>query len=189
MYELIGQLPQHQYVHVDTAFTHRKPEMSSMPAMWFGLVSYSGRAWGCNVLLENGAIYRNLPLHALASTVPALSIPWRPRDAQHWDCYSTAFTTLSYDTLRGLDCLVKTADEMNHGEYVCTIGPIGDAYSAVPSQSKELVIVALKNGRYTIQPTDRVVFHDISFTVPMGNPTFPRGMRRQDETYSSEGLS
>jgi hypothetical protein len=26
-YDLIGQLPHHQYVHVDTAFTHRAPEV------------------------------------------------------------------------------------------------------------------------------------------------------------------
>ena len=64
-------------------------------------------------------------------------------------------------------------------------GPIGDAYSAVPSQSKELVLVALVNGRYTLQPTDRVVFRDMSFTT--GRLEFPRGLKRQDETYSAEG--
>lgn len=183
-YDLIGQLPHHQYVHVDTAFTHREPEVSSIPGIWFGLVSYPGRAWGCNVLLENGAVYRNLPLHALSHTTAGQCVPWGPRDAQHWDCYGPGFTTLCYDTLRGLECLAKTADTTTLGEYVCTVAPIGDAYSAVPSQSKELVLAALENGRYTLQPTDRVVFSDLSFTVGEG---FPRGLKRQDETYSAEG--
>lgn len=187
MYERIGQLPHHQYVHVDTRFTHRLPGAPTIPAMWFGLVSYPGRAWGCNVLLENGAVYRNLPLHALASKPEALSIPWGPRDAQHWDCYGSGFTTLAYDMLLGLDCLAKTDRMAHRGEYLCTIAPIGDAYSAVPSQSKELVVVALENGRYTIQPTDRVVFRDQSFTT--GDLAFPHGLRRQDETYSAEGFS
>ena len=196
-YELIGQLPHHQYVHVLTAFTHKQPETPSIPAIWFGLVSYPGRAWGCNVLLENGAVYRNLPLHALAHTTEGLSVPWGPRDAQHWDCYGSGFTTLRYDTLRGLECSAKTADTTSLGEYICTIAPIGDAYSAVPSQSKELVLIALTNGRYTLQPTDRVVFHDSSFTT--GQPrlarnsamqlAFPRGLKRQDETYSSEDIT
>jgi hypothetical protein len=183
-YELVGQLPHHQYVQVDTAFTHKAPEVSSTPAIWFGLVSYPGRAWGCTVLLESGAVYRNLPLHALAHTQDGLDIPWEAREAQHWDCYGSGFTTLCYDTLRGLECTAKTADVQRQGEYVCTIAPVGDAYSAVPSQSKELVLVALTNGRYTLQPTDRVVFRDMSFTVGDG---FPRGLRRQDETYSAEG--
>ena len=185
MYDLIGQLPHHQYCFVDTSFTHRAPEVSSIPAIWFGLVSYPGRAWGCNLLLESGAVYRNLPLHSLAHKREGLDQPWEAREAQHWDCYGSGFTTLAYDTLRGLECLAKTADTTTRGEYICTIAPVGDAYSAVPSQSKELVLVALNNGRYTLQPTDRVVFRDLSFTV--GDGGFPRGLRRQDETYSAEG--
>ena len=184
-YHLIGQLPHHQYVHVDTAFTHTQPVLPSTPAVWFGLVSYPGRAFGCHVLLENGAVYRSLPLHALAHKVEGLSIPWKASDAQHWDCYGPGFTALAYDTLRGLECTAKTADVQRQGEYVCTIAPVGDAYSAVPSQSKELVLVALENGRYTLQPTDRVVFRDASFTT--GDLEFPRGLKRQDETYSAEG--
>ena len=183
-YHLIGQLPHHQYVHVDTAFTHRTPEVSSIPGIWFGLVSYPGRAWGCNVLLENGAVYRNLPLIALSHTPEGQLDPWRSKDAQHWDCYGPGFTTLAYDTLRGLECTAKTADVQRQGEYICTIAPAGDAYSAVPSQSKELVLVALVNGRYTLQPTDRVVFRDMSFTVGDG---FPHGLKRQEDTYSAEG--
>jgi len=185
MYELVGQLPHHQYVFVDTAFTHRAPETPSLPAIWFGLVSYPSRALGCTVLLESGAVYRNVPLHALAHTPEGLHIPWGLQDAQHWDCYSSGFTTLAYDTLSGLACLAKTAPgEQRKGAYLCTIAPMGDAYSAVPAQAKELVLVALNNGRYTLQPTDRVVFRDASFTV--GDLAFPRGLRRQDETYSAE---
>ena len=40
-----------------------------------------------------------------------------------------------------------------------------------------------KNGRYTLQPTDRVVFKDPSFTEWLG---FPRGLKRQEDTYSAE---
>jgi len=182
-YDLIGQLPHHQYVHVDTEFTHKTPEVSSIPGIWFGLVSYPGRAWGCNVLLESGAVYRNLPLHALAHTPNGLRLRWGVRQAQHWDCYGSGFTTLAYDTLRGLECVAKTAAGWRWGQYVCTLAPVGDAYSAVPSQAKELVLVALLNGRYTIQPTDRVVFKDPSFTEWRG---WPRGLKRQEDTYSAE---
>ena len=60
-----GGLPEHQYVYIDSAFCASGPRRW-LPAVWFGLVAYTGRAWGCTVLLESGAIYRNLPLHALA---------------------------------------------------------------------------------------------------------------------------
>ena len=54
-----GQLPRHQYVWIDTNFTHKQPH-GFIPAVWFGLVSMPGRTWGCTVMLECGAIYRNL---------------------------------------------------------------------------------------------------------------------------------
>jgi len=184
VFDLIGQLPHHQYVFVDTAFTHTQAKASSVPAIWFGLVSFPGRVWGCTVLLENGAVYRNLPLHALAHRLEGLDIPWEARDSQCWDCYGTSFTTLCYDALLGLECLAKTNDVQRDGEYLCTIAPSGDAYSAEPAQAKELILIALTNGRYTLQPTDRVVFRDASFTT--GKLEFPHGLKRQDETWSCE---
>ena len=58
-----GSLPRHQYVWVDGTFMGSE---GWHPAVWFGLHSQPGRAWGCTILLECGAIYRDLPLHALA---------------------------------------------------------------------------------------------------------------------------
>ena len=65
IYSLVGELPRHQYVFVDSNYTHKKYE-GFIPAVWFGLVSYPARMWGCTVMFENGAIYRNIPLNALS---------------------------------------------------------------------------------------------------------------------------
>ena len=101
-----GQLPRHQYVWIDTTFTH-KESIGFIPAVWFGLVSIPGRTWGCTVLLESGAIYRNLPPHALAfSKHPEPT--WKEQDAQRWDCYGNQFHAHIYDYLDGLECKVKT---------------------------------------------------------------------------------
>lgn len=57
-------LPGHQYVWIDAnAIGQHEP----LRAVWFGLTSWPGRAFGCHVLLECGAVYRNVPLHQLAS--------------------------------------------------------------------------------------------------------------------------
>jgi len=44
-YSLVGQLPHHLYVFIDSTFTHKEPA-GFIPAVWFGLVSYPGRMWG-----------------------------------------------------------------------------------------------------------------------------------------------
>ena len=60
-----GSLPTHQYVWIEPRAIG---DHGWLRAVWFGLASFPGRAWGCHVLLESGAVYRNVPLHQLAST-------------------------------------------------------------------------------------------------------------------------
>jgi hypothetical protein len=64
------------------------------------------------------------------------------------------------------------------------VAPIGDGFSAVPEQAKEFHFLHLENGRLTIQPTNRIVYEERSFTT--GPLAFPRGLARQTEVYSCE---
>lgn len=181
IFSLIGELPRHQYVYVDTTYTHKEPA-GFAPAVWFGLVSFPGRMWGCNVMFESGAVYRNLPPHALAfSDSPEPS--WSPQQAQRWDCYGYGFSTLEYEYLRGLDCKVRLNEELE-GEYLFTAAPVGDGFSAYPEQAKEFMFVKLDNGRLTVQPTDYIVFRERSFTGP--DLCFPSGLARQTKVWVSE---
>jgi hypothetical protein len=60
---------------------------------------------------------------------------------------------------------------------------VGDSWSAHPDQSKEFTLLALDNGRYTAQPTDRTLFQDRSFTR---NIEWPKWIKRQTQTWSAE---
>lgn len=186
-YTLVGELPHHLYVWVDTSFTHKEPA-GFIPAVWFGLVAYPGRTWGCTVMLESGAVYRNLPPHALAFDLSP--DPWLAGHAQRWDCYGWDFTVIEYSYLRGLDCKVRvdssaelTVDKLE-GQYLFTAAPVGDAFSAQPEQAKEFHFIRLDNGRLTIQPTDFIVFRERSFTD--NKLEFPVGLKRQVEIYYCE---
>ncbi|MGC3989419.1 MAG: hypothetical protein QM796_07025 [Chthoniobacteraceae bacterium] len=186
MNSLIGNIPKHQYVYVDSSFTHTTP-IGFIPAVWFGLVAFPGRLWGCNVMLESGAIYRNLPPHAIAFDDKE-GVNWTPHEAQFWSCYGYDFSTLEYDYLSGLGCAARIGEEreLKHfGRYLFTVAPIGDAFSAVPEQAKEFQFIRLNNNRLTIQPTDRVVFFDSSFqkTAPT---VFPADLKRQTEIFNCD---
>lgn len=194
MNAFVGPLPRHLYVCVDSAFVFREP-VGFIPAVWFGLVSFPSRMWGCTVMLENGAIYRNLPPHSIAfSDDPDPGTLWTPRESQHWDCYGWDWTALEYPYLRGLDCKARVRtpqvrsgtgrDLEIEGEYLFTVAPVGDAFSTEPEQAKEFTFIKLDNGRLTIQPTDRVVFRELSFTGT--ELAFPSGIRRQTEVWRAE---
>ena len=184
---VVGSLVTHRYVWVDTTFTHAVPQMPRFqPAVWFGLVSVPGRMWGCTVLLENGAVYRALPPMAMAFVAQPPDDDWyqSPEEAQTWDCYGTDFSVIEYPYLAGLRCLVKTDTIVQPGRHLFAVVPVGDGFSAQPEQAKEFHFLHLDSGRLTIQPTNRVVYQDASFTST--NASFPVGMKSQTDIYRCE---
>lgn len=184
---VVGSLVTHRYVWVDTTFTHAVTQTPRFqPAVWFGLVSLPGRMWGCTVMLESGAVYRALPPMAIAFT----AMPDDDDDdtyeeaAQTWDCYTTDFTVIEYPYLTGLRCLAKTDTIVRPGRHLFSVAPVGDGFSAVPEQAKEFHFIQLDSGRLTIQPTNRVVYQDASFTIAPAS--FPVGMTSQTDIYRCE---
>jgi hypothetical protein len=180
-----GGLPRHQYVWLDSEAVLTKPDdQLPMPAVWFGLQAIYGRAWGCHCLLECGAVYRNLPLHRLRHR-PEATASWTPTQAQEWDCYGERFSTLVYPYLDGLDCRAQISpdDRWLSGSYRFNAVPLADAYTHEPEQAKEFIFIALDNGRFTAQPSNRVLFTDKSFTA---GELPPGGLRVQTETWHAE---
>lgn len=179
---LVGGLPRHIYCYVDSVYTH-KHNNGFLPCVWFGLVSYPGRVWGCTVMLECGAIYRNVPVQAIAFRSDPMEL-WSAAQAQTWDCYGEQFTLLEYNYLAGLHCKARTKHGDYIGEYLFTAAPVGDGFSAAPEQAKEFCFIKLDVGRLTVQPTDKVVFKESSFTD--NKLDFPTGLARQTYIFSTE---
>lgn len=179
LYTAAGPIPRHQYAWLEP---NAIGDHGWLPVVWFGLAAFPGRTWGCHVLLECGAVYRNVPLHKLAARQDA-EATWLPVQAQTWDCYGSQFSTVAYPYLDGLDARVKCAGKEFAGRYLFTAIPIGDAFSAEPGQAKEFYFAALDNGRYTAQPTNHVLIEEKSFTTRIEWPKF---LRRQTESWSSE---
>lgn len=176
IYSGSGNIPRHVYCYVDSAFVRRQGS-GLEPCVWFGLHSYPGRAWGCHVMLECGAVYRGLPPHALAFTEQPAD--WGIKQAQVWDCYGDEFSVVEYDFLSGLR--VETL-EGESGRYLFTAVPLFDAYTAEPSQSKEFMFCQMDNGRLCVLPTNMLLFRDKSFSAP----EWPTDLRLSDTTWRVE---
>ena len=178
-YTKIGALPTHRYIWVDSKYTHEEP-YGLVEAMWVGLTAIPGRAWGINVILrEGGALYRNIPPHAVAFSKDTGL--WHIQNAQMWDCYSYNFSVLQNPIMRGMEVAVLWKDGVLHGEYLFSVTHLHDGWSDSPDQDKEFIFVKLNNGRLTIQPTNRVRFIDHSFTTN----ELPK-LKLQETVYSCE---
>ena len=176
IYSGAGPLPRHTYCYVEPG-TFGNAEWERVA--WFGLVSHPGRTWGCHVLLESGAVYRNVPLHRLAHDFNMLS--WSPSDAQTWDCYGHQFSVVEYPFLEAVPMGVKLRNKQEvRGRYLFTAIPMLDGFSLEPEQSKEFYFIKLDNGRFTAQPTNHILVQDKSFTTITDWPK----LERQTKTWS-----
>jgi hypothetical protein len=182
-----GNIPGgHRTVYVDSSHTHHKG-CGFLQGNLFGIEAYPGRVYGFHVLLflpEGGAVYRDIPLHALAHE-PDPEPEWTELDAQTWDCYSPHFTAFRYQYLDGLFCKVRTHGGDISGHYWFTIKPVLDAFSADPGQAKEFYLIACDNGRFTLQPTNHILIEEKSHTEPIG-PAWPKNLKRKSTIHSCE---
>jgi len=151
IYSKSGDIPTHQYCYVEQKYITGGGLQGTEPCVWFGIVAYTGRVWGCQLMLKSGAVYREVPLHALTFNTDPFN-GWLASYAQHWDCYGIEFSTLCYKYLYGLDVLARCGHDQEHaGKYLFTAIPIGDAYSEAPDEAKEFQFIQLDNGRITCQ--------------------------------------
>ena len=171
-----ASLPRHYYVWVDQSFI-REGGTGFEPAVWFGLHSHPGRAWGCHVMLECGAVYRGLPPHALA--FDDKPDDWTLPQAQMWDCYGRDFSLLRYTFLTGLQARATNGILC---DYLFTAVPLTDGYSEHPSQSKEFMFTRTKGERLLILPTNKLRFIDKSFTAEGERPR----LKLADTVWSCE---
>ena len=180
----VSNLPRHLYVKCDMEFVSDGEKQGLEDAVWFGLTAVPGRAWGCTVMLKCGALYRGLPLHAMAHGDIAI-MDWDINDAQRWDCFGWNFTTIEYDYLMGLSCKVWIASRKiwEVGRYLFTAEPYGDGFSMSPAQTKSHHFIALNNGRITAVPGNNVLWNESSFTTPGDKPNW---LRTQHQVWHGE---
>lgn len=176
-------LPYHLYVTVRAGIIADTQQRGAL----FALQPNLGGIFGAHVLLECGAVYRNIPIHHLRLDLPdMIDVPstHEPTDAQVWDCYSSQYRALEYSYLRGLGTRVKTPGGCVVGRYLFTLIPEGDAFSRHLDQAKEFVVShCVVTGRLYVRSTDRILFVDTSLPTTTGE--WPTHLFRQEGTMPS----
>lgn len=75
-----ANLPFHLYVNVDNRYLGPEMPEGVTPAIWHGVYSREFQTLLCHVMLQSGAHWSGLPLHALSGTETFMSqqdlMPW-----------------------------------------------------------------------------------------------------------------
>ena len=185
-------LPRHRYVWVMSDYVRKTDDGSSpyelIPAVWWGVSVQPNRVLGCHVVLENGAMVVDLPLHALRwHTHKEPTDKLLPLAAKYftWDCYGWDAEIVQSEYLD--EMRVQLLDDEHRltgdfGELWFAIDHTKDGFGMEPAQHKHLWVVANSCGRFSWVPQDQLLIYDKSFTEVDGVPK----IKRQDRTWSYE---
>lgn len=110
------------------------------------------------VLLDNGALFTGLPLHAISTKMESPKVDLG--HSQMWDCISDDIDCFVINNLLYAECDVKTDAGVVHGKYHFTIDFVGHGYSRHPTHWKQLHLIETDLGNMLLYPQYRIRFTD-----------------------------
>ena len=135
-----------------------------IPVLVFGARSRGGRALEFHAMTDSGMQFLGLPPHAICHKIcqkPKLE------DSQLWDCFGDDVTVEKFGYLEGLRCKYRRESdgEWISGNYMMTFDWRDNCFSDEPSQRKNAHLIQLDTGNYTLQPNNRTLWFDPSWTT------------------------
>jgi hypothetical protein len=133
-------------------------------AVIFGAQSVGGKALTFHVMTEEGAVRSRVPIHMLSWKDPSDK---KPLDyLQLWDCFGESVTVTTYEYLAQSRVQVVFKDGTKEwGNYMMTFDWYNNPYSQEPTQYKAAHLIKLDDGNFALQPNNRLVWKDMSFTT------------------------
>jgi len=142
------------------------------PCYIFGMTSIPAQAPLFHFIMEDGGLWWRMPIHAFC---------WKEDSPQQeldelvlWDSFSYHVSVTSYPVLRNHTCKFISRRRVEYtGRYLFTLDWAGSTdsgdtdftLSEFPSQHKCGHFIKMDNGNFAIQPNNRLVMHDPSFTI------------------------
>lgn len=119
----------------------------------FGVSSITNRALGFHVLLDNGAIFWRLPLHALCINEKAPKVDIA--ECQFWDNISYNITVNKYSYLKDRNCSLRTrSGRVINGTYMFTIDYAESEYAESANEHKCSHIIRGYDGNIYSMPNN-----------------------------------
>lgn len=180
-------LPRHRYIWVVSHFVLQEEQPTHLiPAVWFGVSVTPDRMMGCHVVLENGAMVVDLPLHALRAGPNGDLDDALTYDVSRWDMYGWDAEVFEppYVTQTTVEVLDRSHQKTGaFGRAFFAIDHLKDGYSMAPFQHKHLWVIGMfDTGRLVQVPQDQLLIHEASFT---DIDEVPR-IKRQDRVWRCE---
>lgn len=153
-----AQLPYHLYVNVDNSALGPNMPPGVTPAIWHGVHSRPGQLLMAHVMLETGAHWSGLPLHAISTG----GFEHGPSQLMPWHAMGDSILTVYFGYLEGLRCS-PVKDGVGTGRHTGVMIDWSDGYSRYQQEHKPLNLVALDSGQFALLPNNFLLFEDAHF--------------------------
>ena len=157
-----ANLPHHIYVNVDNRFLGPNVPPGTTRGIWHAVFCREYQVLMAHVMLESGAHWSGLPLHAL-STKNEFShsfeelMPWASMGEE------IDITHLKY--MEGLESKMFQPFE-SPGRHTGIMIDWKDGYSRYPAEHKPLNLLELECGQFALLPNNYITYNDKHFTEP-----------------------
>tara|TARA_Y100001972_G_C7545933_1_gene274541 strand:+ start:64 stop:612 length:549 start_codon:yes stop_codon:yes gene_type:complete len=154
-----ANLPHHLYVWVDNEFLGPDVPPGKTYALWHGVHSRENQVLMAHVLLETGAHWSGLPLHAMS----AYGGPENWIDKGHdklmpWGAMGPNIEAFHARYLEGLPVDCFRIEET--GRHTGIIIDWSDGFDRYPQEHKPLNLVSLDSGQFALHPNNYCRFRD-----------------------------
>jgi hypothetical protein len=173
-----ASLPFHFYVNVHNSFLGPTMPTGTTRAIWHGIYCREYQTLSCHVLLESGAHWSGLPLHAL-SAKQDFSLG---RDAlMPWCAMGEDMEAVHMPFLEGLEAIVM-GPVSGSGRHTGIVVDWGDGYSRYPEEHKPLNLIGMGTGQFALLPNNYVVYNEKHFVDSRARENL-RHYRRGETVY------
>ncbi len=154
------------YVRNEFFYDGQKDKKGFTYCYIFGFRAEPIRALTFQIMTEQGAQWARVPIHMLCwkecEALPLDVCLW-------WDCYGYEFAVHEFNYLRGHTVSTYGRDtKVRKGTYRFTIDWIG-GMGEIPNQHKQHHVIALESGQFIAYPNNRLLWHDESWIVGLGD--------------------
>lgn len=154
-------LPYHLYVNVSNRFLGPNMPVGVTKAIWHGIHGREGQVLMCHLLLETGAHWSGMPLHALSETE---DFTLCSNTLMPWGCMGKEISATKLSYLEGLS--VHYFKENLFGRHTGILVDWIDGFSRYPQEHKPLSLITLEKGQFALVPNNYFLVSDSHFVNP-----------------------
>lgn len=174
-------LSHHLYVNIDNTFLGPSMPCGVTKGIWHGIYCKPDQTLLTHILLESGAHWSGIPIHAISTTN---NFTYDYKQLMPWSGMGENIETVFFKYLEGLSAEVLYPIKST-GRHTGIMIDWSDGYSKYPQEHKPLNLIELSNGQFALLPNNYVIYQDKHFTSISAKENMKHYLRG-DEIYWGE---